>query len=164
MNDEETSFQENTLWALMNFCRGKPLVNLDKVEPIIEICAEYIEKDLEDEDLSNICWTISYLMDGDDERAIKMMPFFRVERLISLMEHKSEKVIIPATRSLGNIVSGNDQITQKVLDAGLIPMLEKLTSHSKETILKEVYWITSNIAAGTTSQTQASHDLTLFFF
>lgn len=120
--------------------------------------AEYIEKNLNAEMLSNICWGVSYLTDGNNDRIAKVLPYFRIETLIDLMTHADERVIIPATRTIGNIASGTDEMTQKVLNCGLIPLLEKLASHSKEKIRQEVYWIVSNIAAGTVSQIQLLMD------
>ncbi len=58
----------------------------------------------------------------------------------------------PALRTLGNIVSGNDNQTQVTLDAGILPPLTRLLHHPKKIIRKETCWTLSNIAAGTVAQ------------
>ncbi len=58
----------------------------------------------------------------------------------------------PALRTLGNIVSGNDNQTQVTLDAGILPALTRLLHHPKKIIRKETCWTFSNIAAGTVAQ------------
>ena len=42
----------------------------------------------------------------------------------------------PALRAVGNIVTGNDQQTQLVLDCGALPYFNALLRHSKPNIQK----------------------------
>ena len=58
-------------------------------------------------------------------------------------------------RILGNIVSGNALQTQKVLDCGALPYLQKTITHEMRSIRRETCWIISNIAAGTQQQLEA---------
>ena len=58
------------------------------------------------------------------------------------------QIIVPSLRCLGNIVSGNEQQTQAVIDANVLTNLVTLLSHSKKNIRKETCWMLSNIAAG----------------
>lgn len=60
--------------------------------------------------------------------------------------------VVPALRTLGNIVSGNDAQTQAVVAANVLPALVPLLSHSKKNIRKEACWMLSNIAAGSEEQ------------
>ncbi len=66
--------------------------------------------------------------------------------------HENPLVMTPALRTLGNIVSGNDNQTQVTLDAGILPPLTRLLHHPKKIIRKETCWALSNIAAGTVAQ------------
>lgn len=60
----------------------------------------------------------------------------------------------PALRSLGNIVTGTDEQTQCVLNAGALTMFPVLLRHCKPKIQKEAAWTVSNITAGRDSQIQ----------
>ena len=67
----------------------------------------------------------------------------------------------PALRSVGNIVTGDDNQTQVMIAAGILPALGSLLSSPKETIRKETCWTISNITAGNTQQIQAVIDANL---
>jgi importin subunit alpha-6/7 len=58
------------------------------------------------------------------------------------------QIVVPALRTLGNIVSGDDSQTQAVVDANVLPALTGLLANSKKNIRKETCWMLSNIAAG----------------
>lgn len=60
----------------------------------------------------------------------------------------------PALRSLGNIVTGTDEQTQCVLNAGALVMFPGLLRHHKPNIQKEAAWTLSNITAGKDTQIQ----------
>ena len=60
----------------------------------------------------------------------------------------------PALRSLGNIVTGTDQQTQSVLNAGTLAVFPFLLRHCKANIQKEAAWTLSNITAGKDTQIQ----------
>lgn len=60
----------------------------------------------------------------------------------------------PALRSVGNIVTGTDEQTQCVLNAGALLMFPALLRHEKSNIQKEAAWTLSNITAGKDTQIQ----------
>ncbi len=60
----------------------------------------------------------------------------------------------PALRAIGNIVTGTDEQTQVVLDAGALKVFPQLLRHKKPNIQKEAAWTLSNITAGKDSQIQ----------
>lgn len=60
----------------------------------------------------------------------------------------------PALRAIGNIVTGTDEQTQAVLDAGALNMFPQLLRHKKGNIQKEAAWTLSNITAGKDTQIQ----------
>lgn len=57
-------------------------------------------------------------------------------------------------RSIGNIVTGTDEQTQCVLNAGALAMFPNLLRHHKPNIQKEAAWAISNITAGRDTQIQ----------
>lgn len=60
----------------------------------------------------------------------------------------------PSLRAIGNIVTGTDEQTQAVLDAGALAMFPQLLRHNKANIQKEAVWTLSNITAGRDAQIQ----------
>ena len=63
---------------------------------------------------------------------------------------------MPALRTVGNIVTGNDQQTQAIINCGaLLCLLHLLNTSHKKSIKKEACWTISNITAGTKEQIQA---------
>ena len=76
-----------------------------------------------------------------------------------LSRHHSPSVLVPALRTVGNIVTGDDMQTQIIINCGALPCLLNLlqTTH-KKSIKKEACWTLSNITAGTKDQIQAVLD------
>jgi importin subunit alpha-1 len=67
-------------------------------------------------------------------------------------------VLVPALRTVGNIVTGNDMQTQVIINCGALPcLLQLLMGTHKKSIKKEACWTISNITAG------ASHGRRLSF-
>lgn len=58
----------NTVWALSNFCRGKPPPLLSLVTPALPMLAQILRGCTDSEVLQDACWALSYLSDGDNER------------------------------------------------------------------------------------------------
>jgi importin subunit alpha-1 len=81
-----------------------------------------------------------------------------VSKLVELIQHKSYNVVIPALRTLGNIATGDDLQTQKLLNAGALPALFAILSHDKKGIRKEACWTISKITAANVSQIQRALD------
>ena len=62
---------------------------------------------------------------------------------------------MPALRTVGNIVTGDDMQTQIIINCGALPcLLNLLTTSHKKSITKEACWTISNITAGTKEQIQ----------
>ena len=69
--------------------------------------------------------------------------------------HQSPSVLVPALRTVGNIVTGDDMQTQIIINCGALPcLLNLLTTSHKKSIKKEACWTISNITAGTKEQIQ----------
>lgn len=65
---------------------------------------------------------------------------------------------MPALRTLGNVITGDDSQTQYAIDAGIIPALGFLLDAQHDSARKEAAWAISNITAGTSPQIQAVID------
>ena len=148
---ESPSLLGNCVWALSNFCRGKPQPQLELVFEAIPYLAQILKNDGNDA-MMDACWALSYLSDGDDERIDAVMNSGVVASLVGLLGSQNPSVVTPALRCLGNFVSGNDKQTQAVLDAGVLNYASQMMQHTKKNIRKETCWLLSNIAAGTKEQ------------
>lgn len=73
-------------------------------------------------------------------------------RLIELLGSSNASVQTPSLRTVGNIVTGNDEQTQLILNLNALPSLLWLLEHQKKNIRKEACWTISNITAGTSEQ------------
>lgn len=145
---------DNCVWALSNFCRGKPQPQLDQVSPALPILANVLKGASVTSSSAKIdaLWALSYISDGPDERIQSVLDTHGlVDTLVHMLDNDSE-LVAPALRTVGNIVSGNDTQTQVVIDAGLMPKMLHLINSPKRMIRKEACWVISNVAAGTQPQ------------
>lgn len=63
--------------------------------------------------LTHTCWSLSHLCDGPPihlRALITIIPNL-CPRLVTLLSHKSWKVIKPALRTIGNLVCAEDEVT-----------------------------------------------------
>jgi importin subunit alpha-1 len=71
-----------------------------------------------------------------------------VPHLIKLLDHPYLSILIPALRTLGNIVTGSDMQTTQVVEFNALPKFIELLSHDKRAVRREACWTLSNITAG----------------
>ena len=117
-----------------------------------------IENDVEDI-LIDVCWAMSYLSDGGEERIPVILSTGVLPRLVQLLGHQNIAISVPCLRAIGNIVTGDDSQTQVVINAGALQALNNIIYHKKKTVRKEVCWSLSNITAGSPDQIQMCLDL-----
>ncbi|VDM44380.1 unnamed protein product [Toxocara canis] len=152
--------RRNLVWAMAQILRGgAPHIPPAQVQAALEGLLPLLFVD--DQKLrSDATWSVAYLANGlNDTDPINMvleMPGL-LDRLLTLMD--DPRTVAPALRAVGNIVAGDDEQTQVVIDAGALSKLGKLLKECTSTIQrKELVWIISNIAAGTHSQIDALFD------
>ncbi|CAM0957669.1 unnamed protein product [Alopecurus aequalis] len=149
------SMLRNATWTLSNFCRGKPQPNFEQVKPALSALQRLIHSQ-DEEVLTDACWALSYLSDGTNDKIQSVIESGVFPRLVELLTHQSASVLIPALRTVGNIVTGDDLQTQCVIDHQALPcLLNLLTTNHKKSIKKEACWTISNITAGNRDQIQA---------
>ncbi|KAG5056048.1 hypothetical protein JHK85_008558 [Glycine max] len=148
------SMLRNATWTLSNFCRGKPQPAFDQVKPALPALASLIQSN-DEEVLTDACWALSYLSDGTNDKIQGVIEAGVCSRLVDLLLHPSPSVLIPALRTVGNIVTGDDLQTQVIINHQALPrLLNILTNNYKKSIKKEACWTISNITAGNKKQIQ----------
>ncbi|KAK9068366.1 hypothetical protein SSX86_012483 [Deinandra increscens subsp. villosa] len=148
------SMLRNATWTLSNFCRGKPQPPFEQTRPALPALERLIHSN-DEEVLTDACWALSYLSDGTNDKIQAVIDAGVCQRLVELLLHPSPSVLIPALRTVGNIVTGDDLQTQHIIERGALPCLLSLLTHNhKKSIKKEACWTISNITAGNKEQIQ----------
>ncbi|XP_076910953.1 importin subunit alpha-like isoform X2 [Bidens hawaiensis] len=149
------SMLRNATWTLSNFCRGKPQPSFEQTRPSLPVLERLIHSN-DEEVLTEACWALSYLSDGTNDKIQAVIDAGVCTRLVELLLHPSPSVLIPALRTVGNLVTGDDLQTQHIIEHGALPfLLSFLTHNHKKSIKKEACWTISNITAGNKEQIQA---------
>lgn len=158
LNDPSSmSLLSNTAWAVSNLCRGKPSPPVELIQPAISPLASLLRRDVTAEVVVDAVWALSYLADGENDRIQTIMntdPDI-ARALVEKLGDSSLPLLTPTVRTLGNFVTGTDEQTQAVVDAGVINHMLHLLSHSNKNIRKESCWLLSNVAAGSKEQLEA---------
>uniref|UniRef100_A0A5B6Z643 Importin subunit alpha n=1 Tax=Davidia involucrata TaxID=16924 RepID=A0A5B6Z643_DAVIN len=156
------SMLRNATWTLSNFCRGKPQPVFEQTKPALPALQRLIHS-TDEEVLTDACWALSYLSDGMNDKIQAVIEAGVCPRLVELLLHPSPSVLIPALRTVGNIVTGDDMQTQCIINHQALPcLLNLLTSNHKKSIKKEACWTISNITAGNKEQIQAVIEANIF--
>ena len=127
---------------------------------LINLVSRYlmsIKYDPENKDIKQLYYDslciLSYLSENIIECKGILLESGVIPFIIELLRNKhyeNEKYfILGGLKVLGNIISGNANHTQKVLDLNIYDILKKYMFHENKRIKKEANWIISNIAAGT---------------
>ena len=146
----------NATWALSNLCRGKPQPSFEAVKPCIPVLARILTSN-DAEILTDACWALSYISDDSGESNEKIQAVIDAgiaPRVVQLLSHGLVNIQVPALRTVGNIITGNDSQTQTILNCRPLPGLLGLMGKQKKSIRKEACWAVSNFTAGTQDQIQ----------
>jgi len=156
-SNSKMSMLRNATWTLSNFCRGKPQPVFQRVKIALGTLVNLIYNG-DEEVLTDACWALSYLSDGENEKIQAVIEAGVCGKLVELLLNPSPAVQTPALRTVGNIVTGDDLQTQFVINHSALPCLLSLLSSQKKGIRKEACWTISNITAGNKDQIQAVID------
>ena len=151
LNKIPVSRWKNIIWTLSNLCRGKPLPDIETTKQVLAIVPAVLQID-DEEIISDCCWALSYISDGDCQRIQDILDLGILDTLIGLLAHESEKVVTPCLRTLGNIATGNEKQTQQALNLGLVDKISPFLTSKKISLKREVLWTLSNSTAGSDEQ------------
>merc|ERR1719419_2113573 len=155
--DSKLTLLRNATWTLSNLCRGKPQVPFSAIKSSLPVLSKLLYSS-DHEVLADACWAFSYISDDtgpQNEKISAVIQSGAVPRLTHLLGHESNNVKHPALRTIGNIVTGDDNQTQVVINHTALPRLLVLLSNVKKAIRKEACWTISNITAGSVEQIEA---------
>lgn len=145
-------------FTISQLCHGKPSPRFELVAPLIPLLTRLLY--LQDSEIvNNACTALSDISDGPTNRidAILQENADIVVRLIeTLLGSTRGDVQLAALKVIGNITTGDDNQTQRVIEA--LPSFVWLLDQPDIEIRREVCWALSNITAGTSEQIQAVID------
>lgn len=104
--------------------------------------------------LADAAWAISYVTDDANEKIQSVIDAGCVPHLVKLLGCTDNAIIVPALRSVGNIVTGDDSQTDAVLQSDVLSYMNGLLTNSRNSVVKEAAWTISNITAGNPAQIQ----------
>jgi len=144
---------------LSNLCRGRPLPEFEQVKRAIPTLSRVIQEENDAEVLTDAAWAMSYLSDGDENRIQLVVDTGIIPSLVKHLDNPFLSILIPILRTLGNIVTGNEEQTNQVLRVpAVVQKLFKLLGREKKAVRREACWALSNITAGTPQQIQCVID------
>ncbi|KAG7533879.1 Armadillo [Arabidopsis thaliana x Arabidopsis arenosa] len=148
-------------WTLCNLCHGKPAPAFDQVKPALPALETLLHSD-DDEVLKHACLALCHLSDGSEDGIQSVIEAGFVPKLVQILQHPSPVVLVPALRTIGTIIAGNNHQTQCVINCGALPIISNLlTGNYENNIKKLACWVISNITAGTTEQIHSVIDANL---
>ena len=139
---------DNQLWTLINVLTSPtpPFSITQEVLPVLsKLLSEKFPNEIH-EKAATCLHLISRKLYNDD---IYTLATFINKNILQHLNSTSESVFIPILMTCGNILAGNSDSVQILLNAGILSYLERLLCYSDTEIRKEVCWMLSNITAGT---------------
>ena len=109
--------------------------------------------------ISESTWLLGIISDKYIKSRDEIIQSGIISVIINLIENSNSKYIkLCSLRIIGNIISGNANQTQEILNLGVLNVLKKTLFHEKSSIRKETAWILSNICSGTQKQIECIID------
>ena len=146
----------NHVWSMSNLLRvkgEKDYPSFSLTSQCMPILSKIINTTSDNELLIDVAWCLSYILKSLDNSDMKKYLEFGVltKHTMNLLRSNDIKIVVPFLRVCGNLISGSDDVTQKILDLDFLSHIPILVSKN-DAIKKETCWILSNVTAGTNSQ------------
>eukprot|EP00069_Balaena_mysticetus_P010661 bmy_06840T0 len=146
-NSNRLTTTRNAVWALSNLCRGKnPPPNFSKVSPCLNVLSRLLFSSDPDV-LADVCWALSYLSDGSNDKIQAVIDSGVCRRLVELLMYlvalgcikplcdlltvMDSKIVQVALNGLENILRLGEQ---ECLDK-----IEFLQSHENQEIYQKAF-------------------------
>lgn len=107
-DDTPPSFLRNIVWLMSNLCRNKnPTPPFDEIKLMLDVLSKLLLS-RDEQVLADACWALSYVTDDENFKIQAVVEVGAVPRLVNLLQSNDASIIVPALRSVGNIVTGTD--------------------------------------------------------
>ncbi|XP_012059913.1 PREDICTED: importin subunit alpha-5-like [Atta cephalotes] len=143
-SDTSVIFMDNISWLLSNLCQGNIPLNVELIRPVLPVfhCLFNIKNQYI---ISDICRTLSYLTNGFNNVQAIMETIDILPKLLECLTLRKEIIVIPALRTIGNIVTiGDDTHKNVIISAGGLLRLGDVLRYylcvDEEDIVKEALW------------------------
>uniref|UniRef100_A0A2K6FAC6 Importin subunit alpha n=1 Tax=Propithecus coquereli TaxID=379532 RepID=A0A2K6FAC6_PROCO len=162
-NSNRLTTTRNAVWALSNLCRGKnPPPNFSKVSPCLNVLSRLLFSSDPDV-LADVCWALSYLSDGPNDkiqavidsgvcRRLVILNCSALPCLLHLLSSPKESIRKEACWTVSNITAGNRAQIQAVIDANIFPVLIEILQKAEFRTRKEAAWAITNATSGGTPE------------
>ncbi|KYQ49375.1 Importin subunit alpha-1 [Trachymyrmex zeteki] len=158
-SDTSVTFMDNISWLLSNLCQKSTPLSIGLIRPVLSVfdCMlnnknQYI--------ISDICRTLSYLTNGSNDNVQAIIETAGIlPKLLECLTLRKEIIVIPALRTVGNIVTiGDDAQKNAVIFAGGLLHLGNVLRYylcaDEKDIVEEAFWVIFKIV-GNTDQIQS---------
>eukprot|EP00124_Ichthyophonus_hoferi_P005097 Ihof_evm1s666 gene=Ihof_evmTU1s666 len=144
--------QRHALWVLANLCCGKA----PRPDPaILHLSLPTLSRLLYSQDveiLTDCCWALAYVTEGDSGTTQKVIEAGVVRRLVELLRHRQHGVQMAALRVVRYMLGSHTTHIQVVLNCGVMMFLGPLLRHSTSSVRLEACHAVSNVMAGSRRQ------------
>ncbi|KYN28103.1 Importin subunit alpha-1 [Trachymyrmex cornetzi] len=153
-SDTSVSFMDNISWLLSNLCQRNIPLSVGLIRPVLPVfhCLFNIKNQYI---ISDICRTLSYLTDGSNDNVQAIMETVGIlPKLLECLTLRKETIVIPALRTVGNIVTiGDDAQKNAVISAGGLSRLGDVLRYylcvDEKYIVEEAFWAIFKIVDNT---------------
>eukprot|EP01084_Bolivina_argentea_P188297 324165_1 len=177
-NNFNCEIEKNAIWLMSNVFRYLNSLRVSDVESIIPVITALVRETKDDSMIVDCLWALFYLSQQSDaivaclcengainicmkllyqevgkyEIALSQNNTTNTKDAMLKMNHK---VYRPALRMIGSVLACGDGVTQMVLDAGVLDIIEPFLFHFLHAQRKEALWSLANICAGSHHQIEA---------
>jgi len=150
-------------WCISNFFKTKPIPNYEISYKAFKIIAKvamiYGAKDKDNiEFITDLCFIFSFMTKNYKEFINEIIDANLLPTIISFLDINNKGILLTCLRTIGNVVLGNANQTQKIIDLNVLDKLKYTLFNENSRIRTESAFIISNIAAGTQKQIETLID------
>ena len=151
-------------WCISNFFKTKPIPNYEIIYKAFKIIAKVAiiygtkyKKNVEF--ITDLCFIFSFMTKSYKEFINDIIDANLLPTIISFLDINNNKgILLTCLRIIGNVVLGNANQTQIVIDLNVLDKLKYTLFNENSRIRTESAFIISNIAAGTQKQIETLID------
>ena len=141
------------VWFFANICRFQPPPGQETVRMSLEValrCFESCPKPLALLDACIICEKATFAGHSD---IIDLVHALHLSSYLAKHTRSIDRIVaMEALKAYTNLLLGTEQQTERLLEGGVLELLETLLETQAQEVRREVMWGLSNVAAGTLQQ------------